>query len=96
MTPEAHARRTASPAPAEPLPPPHTFPAEPGGPRLFFTDLVSGPVTGGEDGLGVFVTLYGEGFGAERGDSIVTLGGSEVAAYRGMGREQRAGTRAGP
>jgi hypothetical protein len=79
--PDAFPTRAASPAPAEPLPPPRAFPAEPGGPRLFFTDLESGPATGGEDGLGVFVTLYGEGFGAQRGDSTVTLGGQEVAAY---------------
>lgn len=64
-----------------PLPPPHSFPTEPGGPRLFFTDLVSGPSSGGEADLGVFVTLYGEGFGAERGDSTITLGGTEVAGY---------------
>jgi hypothetical protein len=75
----------ASPASSEPLPLPRAFPAEPGGPRLFFTDLESGPATGGEGGLGVFVTLYGEGFGPERGDSTVTLGGGEVAAYRAWG-----------
>jgi hypothetical protein len=80
LSPEASTR-----APAEPLPSPRDFPAEPGGPRLFFTDLVSGPSTGGEADLGVFVTLYGEGFGAERGGAIVTLGGVEVAAYRTWG-----------
>ncbi len=79
--PDAFPTRAASPAAAEPLPPPRAFPAEPGGPRLFFTDLVSGPATGGEGGLGVFVTLYGEGFGAQRGDSTVTLGDQEAAAY---------------
>ena len=78
---EVDSSEVATRAPAEPLPEPHSFPAEPGGPRLFFTDLISGPVTGGEGDLGVFVTLYGEGFGAERGDSIVTLGRQEVAAY---------------
>jgi len=51
------------------------------GPRLFFTDLESGPVTGGEDNLGAFVTIYGEGFGATRGSSRVTIGGTEVARY---------------
>lgn len=50
-------------------------------PRLFFTDLVSGPSSGGEGGLGVFVTLHGERFGATRETSTVTLGGTEVAKY---------------
>jgi len=79
--PDAATAQVASPAPAESLPPPRTFPAEPGAPRLFFTDLESGPASGGEGGLGVFVTLYGEGFGPQRGDSTVTLGQQEVAAY---------------
>jgi hypothetical protein len=50
-------------------------------PRLFFTDLESGPKTGGQDNLGAFITLYGEGFGATRGNSTVTIGGQEVARY---------------
>ena len=48
---------------------------------LFFSDLESGPGTGGQDNLGTFVTLLGEGFGAERGGSTVTIGGHEVARY---------------
>lgn len=56
-------------------------------PVVFFTDLLSGPVTGGEQGLGVFVTLYGEGFGALRGDSTVTFGGVEVARYVSWGED---------
>jgi len=51
------------------------------GPRLFFTDLESGPNTGGEQNLGTFITIYGEGFGSSRGSSIVTIGGREVARY---------------
>jgi hypothetical protein len=51
------------------------------GPRLFFTDLESGPNTGGEQNLGAFITIYGEGFGSSRGSSIVTIGGREVARY---------------
>jgi hypothetical protein len=50
-------------------------------PRLFFTDLQSGPNTGGEENRGVFISIWGEGFGASRGDSTVTLGGHEVARY---------------
>lgn len=51
------------------------------GPRLFFTDLESGPNQGGEGDLGVFLTLYGEGFGVREGSSIVSVGGGEVARY---------------
>ncbi len=50
-------------------------------PRLFFSDLESGPNTGGQDNLGAFVTIYGEGFGAQRGVSTVTIGGRAVAKY---------------
>jgi len=60
---------------------PRPFPSEAGAPRLFFTDLESAPNTGGQDDLGAFVTLYGEGFGDQRNHSTVTLGGKEVAAY---------------
>ncbi|MBI4673616.1 MAG: IPT/TIG domain-containing protein [Chloroflexi bacterium] len=52
-----------------------------GSPRLFFSDIESGPNTGGQDNLGAFITIYGEGFGAQRGDSTVTIGGREVARY---------------
>lgn len=60
------------------------------GPRVVVADLDSGPNTGGEDDLGVFVTLYGEGFGATRGASRVTMGGVEVARYVEWGADQAA------
>lgn len=56
-------------------------------PRLFFTDLESGPKRGGEGDLGCFITLWGEGFGASRGDSKVTIGGQEVARYVEWGQD---------
>ena len=56
-------------------------------PVLFFTDLVSGPQTGGQDNLGAFITIYGEGFGATRGVSTVTIGGAEVAKYVSWGQD---------
>ncbi len=40
-----------------------TGPAPIAGLRLFFSDLESGPNTGGQNGKGAFVTLYGNGFG---------------------------------
>ena len=47
------------------------------GPRLFYSDLDSGPNTGGERDQGAYVTLYGRNFGAERGASRVTMGSGE-------------------
>ena len=50
-------------------------------PHIFFSDLESGPATGGEKNAGAFVTIYGARFGAARGASTVTVGGGAVAAY---------------
>jgi hypothetical protein len=51
-------------------------------PRLFYSDLQSGPNSGGENNNGVWVTIYGERFGSSQGSSIVTVGGGAAAAYR--------------
>ena len=51
------------------------------GPRIFFSDLESGPNIGGQKNLGVWVTIWGKGFGAERGASTVTIGGGAAADY---------------
>ncbi|MCK5797458.1 MAG: IPT/TIG domain-containing protein [Deltaproteobacteria bacterium] len=56
-------------------------PVDPRAPRIFYTDLTSGSNTGGQSQQGAFVTLYGQGFGASRGKSTVTVGGGEAAAY---------------
>ena len=61
------------------LPPPSS--TSPTAPALFFTDIASGPITGGQDDLGAFITIHGEGFGTQRGSSTVTIGGKEVANY---------------
>jgi len=50
-------------------------------PRIFYTDLVSGPATGGQNNNGAFVTLYGERFGSTQGSGSVTVGGGAVAGY---------------
>ena len=65
----------------------YAAPAGAPGPRLFFSDLESGPNRGGQDDLGCFITLWGEGFGAARGDSKVTIGGQEVARYVEWGED---------
>ena len=51
-------------------------------PAIFFTDLVSGPNTGGENGNGTILSIYGARFGATQGASTVTVGGGLVADYK--------------
>ncbi len=55
--------------------------ALPRSPRIFYSDLDSGPNTGGQADQGAFVTIYGKGFGADRGSSTVSVGGKLVAGY---------------
>jgi hypothetical protein len=50
-------------------------------PRIFFSDLESGPNTGGQNNNGVWVTIWGKGFGATQGTSTVTVGTGAVAGY---------------
>src|SRR5882672_4221631 len=50
-------------------------------PRIFFSDLESGPNTGGQNTAGVWVTIWGKGFGATQGTSTVTVGAGAVASY---------------
>jgi Putative metal-binding motif/IPT/TIG domain len=60
------------------------------GPVLFYTDIVSGPTTGGKNNNGVFITLTGLRFGSARGSSKVTIGGVDVAAYESWGTTSQA------
>jgi IPT/TIG domain-containing protein len=50
-------------------------------PRIFFSDLESGPNTGGKNNNGVWVTIWGKNFGADRGRSRVIIGGVAAADY---------------
>lgn len=50
-------------------------------PRIFYSDLESGPNTGGQNNRGAFVTIYGKGFGNERGASTVSIGGQHADNY---------------
>jgi len=59
-----------------------TGPAPIAGLRLFYSDLESGPNTGGQSNKGAFVTVYGNGFGSSQGTSTVTVGGGAVDSYR--------------
>ena len=53
-----------------------TGPAPIAGLSLFFSDLTSGPNSGGQSGKGAYVTVFGNGFGDTQGTSTVTIGGS--------------------
>lgn len=55
--------------------------AQASSPVVFYTDLTSGPKTGGQGNAGAFVTIYGRNFGAARGASSVTIGGGQASAY---------------
>jgi hypothetical protein len=50
-------------------------------PRIFFSDLESGPNSGGQNNNGVWVTIWGKGFGATQGTSTVKVGTGAVASY---------------
>jgi hypothetical protein len=50
-------------------------------PAIFYSDVDSGPNTGGQNNKGAFVTIYGKGFGATRGTSTVTVGGGAADNY---------------
>lgn len=51
-------------------------------PRVYYTDLKSGPKTGGESNNGTILTISGKYFGASQGGSTVTVGGGAVATYK--------------
>jgi hypothetical protein len=63
-------------------------------PRIFFTDLLSGPNSGGENNNGTILTIYGKNFGSTQGSSSVTVGGKAVASYLLWGGRSKAGSTA--
>jgi len=71
----------SSDAPSGSDSPAESGPAPIAGLRAFFTDLISGPNTGGQNGKGAFVTIWGNGFGAAQGSSTITVGGGAVDNY---------------
>jgi len=55
-------------------------------PLVLYTDLASGPNSGGENGKGVYLSVFGKNFGAGApGTAKVTIGGVEVDNYRYVG-----------
>ncbi|MEO6447910.1 MAG: hypothetical protein ABIO42_01555 [Burkholderiaceae bacterium] len=63
-------------------------------PVVLFTDLPSGPVNGGENGLGAYLSIFGRDFGDPAGlgsTTKVTIGGVAVANYRYLGASKVGG-----
>jgi len=58
-----------------------TAPSPITGAALFFSDLTSGPNSGGQNDKGAFVTIWGNGFGDAQGSSTVTIGGGQADNY---------------
>jgi hypothetical protein len=54
-------------------------------PRIFYTDIDSGPNTGGENDNGAYLSIFGKGFGADLGQVKVYVGDGEVARYMYLG-----------
>ena len=51
-------------------------------PRILYTDIVTGPNTGGENDWGAYLTIFGSGFGAVQGTSQVTINAVPVAGVK--------------
>ena len=60
-------------------------PVTTGSPRVLFLDQVAGPVTGGENNNGTYVSIFGKNFGSDLSKVRVYFGNAEVAAYRAIG-----------
>src|SRR5437899_5723065 len=57
-------------------------------PLVLYTDLLSGPNSGGENNHGAYLSIFGKNLGSPSGLGTVTkvfIGGAEVANYRYMG-----------
>jgi hypothetical protein len=54
---------------------------------VLYTDVVSGPTSGGENGQGAYLSIFGKNFGnSGLGTTVkVTIGGAEVSTYRSLG-----------
>jgi hypothetical protein len=58
-------------------------------PVVSYTDIVSGPISGGENNQGTYLSLFGSNFGSASGLGTTTkvyVGGVEVANYRYLGQ----------
>ncbi len=56
--------------------------AQVGAPRVLFTDMDSGPNSGGENNNGTILSIFGKRFGATQGSSTLTIGGGAIAQVK--------------
>lgn len=54
-------------------------------PVVLYTDIISGPNTGGEDNKGIYLSIFGTGFETTQGSSTVKINNVEVGAYKYWG-----------
>jgi hypothetical protein len=69
---------------------PADAPVQAQAPQVWYTDIVSGPNHGGENGKGIYLSIFGKGFGsAGLGTRVrVFVGDAEVDNYRYLGRSK--------
>ncbi len=60
-------------------------PPVPGAPRVLYTDVVTGPNSGGEGGNGIYLSIFGVGFGSDLSKVKVHVGSNEVPKYVFLG-----------
>jgi hypothetical protein len=65
---------------------PDPDPAQP--PLVLYTDITSGPNSGGEHNKGIYLSIFGIGFGASLQVVKVLIGGAEVDNYRYLGKSR--------
>lgn len=54
-------------------------------PTVLYTDIVAGPIRGGENDKGAYLSIFGVNFGSNINDIKVYIGGGEVARYMYLG-----------
>ena len=64
-------------------------------PLILYTDITSGPNSGGEGDNGTYLTIFGRHFGATQGSSKVTINGKTVAKYL-LWSDRKIGVQVGP
>jgi hypothetical protein len=62
-----------------------TPPSSQGAPFLMYTDIVSGPNSGGENNKGIYLSLFGKNFGSSLSSLKVFINNVEVDNYRSFG-----------
>lgn len=77
-TPETPTTPDLPETPDDPSPPLSSVSA----PVLLFTDALSGPLHGGENDAGAYLSIFGKNFGSDLSAVKVRIGGAEVANYR--------------